>query len=104
LDLLPAGGISGLPVKDLSTNLIRHIYQKGQGRYKIIGLGGVFTAEDAYEKIKAGASLVQVITGLIYGGPLTVRRINKGLVKLLKRDGYARVADAVGNGRPKRKE
>ena len=75
-------------MKELSTNLIRHIYRTTQGRYTIIGLGGVFTAEDAYEKIKAGASLVQIITGLIYGGPETVKRINQGLVKLLHRDGY----------------
>ena len=98
LDKIPTGGLSGAPVRELSTNLIRHIYKKTQGKYVIIGLGGVFTAEDAYEKIKAGASLVQIITGLIYGGPLAVKRINKGLVKLLKRDGYAHVSDAVGKG------
>ncbi|HVO28641.1 MAG TPA: quinone-dependent dihydroorotate dehydrogenase [Candidatus Paceibacterota bacterium] len=96
LDLIPEGGISGGPVKELATNLIRHIYKRTGGRYAIIGLGGVFTAEDAYEKIKAGASLVQIITGLIYGGPLAVKRINRGLVKLLERDGYAHIAEAVG--------
>jgi dihydroorotate dehydrogenase len=62
----------------------------------LIGLGGVFTAEDAYEKIKAGASLVQIVTGLIYGGPLAVKRINKGLVELLKKDGFEHVNQAVG--------
>ena len=66
LNRIPQGGISGKPLKDLSTNLIRHIYQKTNGKYVLVGLGGVFTAEDAYEKIKAGASLVQIITGLIY--------------------------------------
>ncbi len=96
LDKIPAGGISGAPVRELSTNLIRHIYKKTHGKYVIIGLGGVFTAEDAYEKIKAGASLVQIITGLIYGGPMAVKRINKGLVELLKRDGYSNVSEAVG--------
>ncbi len=96
LERIPAGGLSGLPVRELSTNLIRHIYQKTHGKYVIIGLGGVFTAEDAYEKIKAGASLVQIITGLIYGGPMAVKRINQGLVKLLQRDGYAHVSEAVG--------
>ena len=58
--------------------------------------GGVFTADDAYEKIKAGASLVQIITGLIYGGPRVVQKINKGLVALLERDGYQHVSEAVG--------
>ena len=96
LNLIPAGGISGKPVRELTTNAIRYIYKKTGGRYAIIGLGGVFTAEDAYEKIKAGASLVQIITGLIYGGPTTVKEINKGLVRLLKKDGYTCVSDAVG--------
>ena len=96
LALIPAGGISGKPVAALSTNLIRHIRRSTNGKYAIIGLGGVFTAEDAYEKILAGASLVQIITGLIYGGPLAVKKINRGLVALLARDGYATVADAVG--------
>jgi dihydroorotate dehydrogenase subfamily 2 len=98
LDVIPEGGISGAPIKALTTGMIRHIYKKTNGKYAIIGLGGVFTAEDAYEKIKAGASLVQLVTGLIYEGPLMVKRINRGLVKLLARDGYATVADAVGKG------
>jgi dihydroorotate dehydrogenase subfamily 2 len=96
LDVIPEGGISGAPIKMLTTGMIRHIYQKTSGKYLIIGLGGVFTAEDAYEKIKAGASLIQLVTGLIYGGPLAIKRINKGLVKLLARDGYPTIADAVG--------
>ncbi|MGD1003475.1 MAG: quinone-dependent dihydroorotate dehydrogenase [Minisyncoccia bacterium] len=98
LDAIPAGGISGAPIRMLTTAMIRHIYKKTGGKYILIGLGGVFTAEDAYEKIKAGASLVQLVTGLIYEGPLMVKRISRGLVKLLERDGYATVADAVGKG------
>jgi len=98
LDVIPEGGISGAPIKMLTTAMIRHIYKKTGGKYILIGLGGVFTPEDAYEKIKAGASLVQLVTGLIYEGPLMVKRINRGLVKLLARDGYATVADAVGKG------
>jgi dihydroorotate dehydrogenase len=98
LDAIPAGGVSGAPMKHLSTEMIRSIYRATGGRYILIGLGGVFTAEDAYEKIKAGASLVQLVTGLIYGGPRAVKRINQGLVKLLARDGYATIADAVGKG------
>jgi dihydroorotate dehydrogenase len=96
LNAIPDGGISGRPVKELSTKLIRHIRQKTNGKYIIIGLGGIFTAEDAYEKIKAGASVVQIITGLIYDGPEVVKKINKGLVELLKRDGYANIGEAVG--------
>ena len=96
LNVIPQGGISELSTKNLSTALIRHIYKKIYGKYVIIGLGGIFTAEDTYEKIKAGAWIVQIITGLIYGGPQTVKRINKGLVEFLKSDGYANIAEAVG--------
>lgn len=96
LDILPDAGLSGGPMKGLATNLIRHIYQKTKRKYVIIGLGGVFSAEDAYEKIKAGASLIQMVTGLIYGGPQVVGEINKGLVELLKKDGYKNIREAVG--------
>jgi dihydroorotate dehydrogenase len=96
LNAIPEGGISGKPVKELSTKLIRYLYKKTKGKYVIIGLGGIFTAEDAYEKIKAGASLIQIITGLIYGGPQIVKEINKGLVEILARDGYATIGEAVG--------
>ena len=96
LNTIPDGGISGRPIRELSTNLIRHIYRATKGKYTIIGLGGIFTAEDAYQKIKAGASLVQIITGLIYGGPAVVKKINRGLVELLARDGHTHVNEAVG--------
>jgi dihydroorotate dehydrogenase len=59
-------------------------------------IGGVFNAEDAYEKIKRGSSLVQLITGMIYEGPQLVGEINRGLVQLLKRDGYKNISEAVG--------
>jgi dihydroorotate dehydrogenase len=62
----------------------------------LIGVGGVFSARDAYEKIRAGASLVEVYTGFVYGGPLLARRINRGLADLLKSDGFASAAQAVG--------
>jgi len=78
VNAIPEGGISGRPIKELSTNLIRHIHRKTKGRYVIIGLGGIFTAEDAYEKIKAGANVVQIITGLFYKGPEAAKKINKG--------------------------
>jgi dihydroorotate dehydrogenase len=90
------GGISGLPTRDKSTALISRVYKKTRGRLVIIGCGGIFTPEDAYEKILNGASLLQLITGMIYSGPRTIRYINKGLVRLLKKDGYNKVEQAVG--------
>ena len=98
LNKIPEGGISGKPMQKLSTDIVRHIYKATEGKYTLIGLGGVFTAEDAYEKIKAGASLVQMVTGLIYGGPLAVKWINRGLVKLLQKDGFKNIGEAVGTG------
>lgn len=91
-----AGSLSGLPIQKGSDAMIKYIYKKTKGKYVLIGLGGVFTAEDAYRKIRNGASLVQLITGLIYEGPGVVKQINKGLVKLLKRDGFKQVSEAVG--------
>ncbi len=69
---------------------------RAAGRLVVVGCGGVSSAEDAYRKIRAGASLVQVYTGLIYGGPAFVRRVNEGLLALLARDGFSTVAEAVG--------
>ncbi len=90
------GGISGQPLKDLSTQMIREVYELTQGTYPIIGVGGIFSAEDAYKKIRAGASLVELMTGMIYEGPGLIKKINKGLVKLLERDGFHSISDAVG--------
>ena len=89
------GGLSGKPLKEKSTMIIRHIH-KQMPSLPIIGVGGIFTAEDAYEKIKAGASLVQIYTGFIYEGPFLVKKINRGLIKLLKRDGFKNISEAVG--------
>lgn len=91
-----AGGISGLPVRHRSTEVIRYIYQKTQGRLPIIGVGGVFTAEDAWDKITAGASLIQIYTGWIYEGPWMVKRILQGLLKKLDEAGLENIAEAVG--------
>ncbi len=90
------GGLSGMPLKSKSTQIIKHIRRQSPG-LPIIGAGGIFTAEDAYEKIRAGASLLQIYTGFIYEGPLVVRATNQGLVKLLKRDGFKNVSEAVGS-------
>lgn len=90
------GGLSGLPLRQRSTEVVSYLFANSQGRIPIIGVGGIFSAADAYEKICAGASLVQVYTGLVYIGPTLPRRINAGLVRLLKRDGFAQVSEAVG--------
>ncbi len=90
------GGISGKLVQDKSNEVIKYLYKRAAGRLQIIGVGGVFTARDAYDKIKAGASAVQLITGFIYGGPTTMMSINKGLVELLKKDGLKNISEAVG--------
>lgn len=92
------GGLSGLPVRDRSTEVVRSLYRLTEGKMPIIGVGGIFTAEDAYEKILAGASMVEVYTGLIYEGPIINRNIQDGLLRLLARDGYATIAEAVGKG------
>lgn len=90
------GGIGGKMVRELSNELISDMYELTDGKKIIIGCGGVFTGEHAYEKIKRGASLVQMVTGMIFQGPQSVAMVNKQLAALLKRDGYASVADAVG--------
>lgn len=90
-----AGGLSGEPIKAIATEIIRYIHKKSP-ELPIIGVGGIFNAEDAYEKIKAGASLVQVYTGFIYEGPGIAAEINRGLVKLLNQDGYKNISEAVG--------
>jgi dihydroorotate dehydrogenase len=93
---LGGGGLSGAPVRALTTALVREFYLRLRGRAEIIGVGGVFTADDAYEKIRAGASLVQVYTGFIYEGLTLPGRLCRGLAALLARDGFSGVAEAIG--------
>ena len=90
------GNFSGLPTKDKSNELIRFAYKNYKDRFVIIGCGGIFSAEDAYEKIKNGASIVQLITGMIYEGPALIKKINKGLTSLLEKDGYKNISEAIG--------
>jgi dihydroorotate dehydrogenase len=91
-----AGGISGAPLKDRSTEIIRFIAAQTQGKMPIIGVGGIFSPEDAWEKITAGASLIQVYTGWIYEGPFMVRRILQGLLSKLEQNGLNSISEAVG--------
>lgn len=98
-DSLPAnvrGGLSGKPTWELSNDFIRRTRMAYGERFTIIGVGGIFSAEDAYTKIKLGANLVELITGMIYEGPQLIGQINRGLVRLLQRDGLANIAQAVG--------
>ncbi|MDH6099756.1 quinone-dependent dihydroorotate dehydrogenase [Anabaenopsis sp. FSS-46] len=90
------GGISGAPVRDRSTEVIRYIWQQTQGTIPIIGVGGIFTPQDAWEKITAGASLIQVYTGWIYQGPMMVRRILEGLLLELEKHQLNSITEAVG--------
>lgn len=91
-----AGGLSGRPLTQRSTEVIRSLYSITQGKLPIIGSGGIFTADDAYEKIRAGASLVEVYTALIYRGPGLLKELHKGLMRRLKEDGFTRITQAVG--------
>jgi dihydroorotate dehydrogenase len=91
-----AGGLSGVPLFQKSTEVLRNVYKLTQGTILLIGVGGIASAADAYAKIRAGASLVQLYTALIYQGVGLVDEINEGLAGLLARDGFARIADAVG--------
>ncbi len=91
-----AGGLSGAPVREMANAVIRRIWQRSQGALPIIGVGGVFTAQDVYEKLRAGASLVQVYTGFVYEGPGMVRRVLRELSALLARDGFHSAREAIG--------
>jgi len=92
------GGLSGAPLRERATAVVRTLYGLAGSALPIIGVGGVFSADDAYAKIRAGASLVQLYTGMIYEGPRVAHRIARGLVDLLARDGFTHVREAVGTG------
>jgi dihydroorotate dehydrogenase len=91
-----SGGLSGKPLLKSSNKVIKTLYREIGAQIPIIGVGGIFTAEDAYAKIKAGASAVQIYTGLIYQGPGLVRELKKGLVRLLRQDGLPNITAAIG--------
>jgi dihydroorotate dehydrogenase len=91
-----AGGLSGRPLLAPSTALLADMYRLTQGRLPLIGVGGIASAADAYAKIRAGASLVQLYTALVFAGPGLVGEIKNGLAALLRSDGFASIAEAVG--------
>lgn len=91
------GGLSGKPLAHRSTRMIADLYELTGGRIPLIGVGGIFNADDAWEKIAAGASLVQLYTGFIYQGPNIATEINEGLANILAREGFANLDAAVGH-------
>lgn len=99
LDELPdsvKGNLSGKPTEEIGNELLRQTYLNYGDKLTIIGVGGIFTAEDAYKKIRLGASLVEIISGLIYCGPQLAAEINDGVSQFLKRDGFSNISEAVG--------
>ena len=92
-----SGGLSGKPIKNLSTNLIKKFYKQLKGKIPIIGVGGIDSGESAFEKITSGASAVQLYTGMIYKGPTIVKEIKKDLIILLKEQGFKNIKEAVGS-------
>ncbi len=92
-----AGGLSGKPLRDRSTEIIRHLYRQTKGSLPIIGVGGIFNAADAWEKITAGATLLQIYTGLIYEGPGIVNSIVTGLLARMEKEGMKTLREAVGS-------
>ncbi|MBL4626157.1 MAG: quinone-dependent dihydroorotate dehydrogenase [Pelagibacteraceae bacterium] len=90
------GGLSGEPLQQISTNMIKKFYKQLNGKIPIIGVGGVNSGKSAYEKIIAGASLLQLYTGLVYKGPSIVKNIKKELIQILKVEGLNNIKDAIG--------
>jgi dihydroorotate dehydrogenase len=91
-----AGGLSGAPLTRLAAEAVRRVARRVAGRVPVVGSGGVMSAEDVYARIRGGATLVQVYTGFIYGGPGFVAQTNRKLAQFLERDGFGSVAEAVG--------
>lgn len=91
------GGLSGAPMRERSTEIVRHLYRQAGGRLAIIGVGGIFTAQDAWEKIAAGASLVQIYTGMVYEGPGIASDIVEGLADLCDARGFKDISAVVGS-------
>ena len=93
-----AGGLSGRPLKSLALDSLRRFRSASGGEMPLIGVGGIESAEDAWERIRAGASLVQLYTAMVYEGPGIARRMAAGLAKRLRSEGFANIAEAVGTG------
>jgi dihydroorotate dehydrogenase len=91
------GGLSGAPLQPRAVDVLRRLYARTRGEVALVSVGGVETAEDAWERICAGATLVQAYTGFIYGGPLWAARVNRGLARLARVHGVSNLQDAIGS-------
>ena len=91
-----AGGLSGQPIKNISTNLIKKFYKELNKKITIIGVGGVDSGKSAFEKITAGANVIQLYTGMVYKGPGVVKEIKKELISILKNNKIKNISDAIG--------
>jgi dihydroorotate dehydrogenase len=91
-----SGGLSGQPLARRSTEIVRHLYRQTRGQLPLIGVGGIFSAEDAWDKITAGASLLQIYTGLVYEGPRLARQLVAGLAVRLEKNNFQRLEQAIG--------
>ncbi len=90
------GGVSGAPLRERATEVIRFLHRATEGKLPLIGVGGIASAEDAYARMRAGASLIQLYTAMVYEGPFLARHINAGLLRLMQRDGVAHISEIVG--------
>ena len=93
------GGLSGPPLFERSTRMLADTYAETQGRIPLVGLGGIASGADAYAKVRAGASVLQLYTAMVYRGPAVVAEIARDLAALLRRDGFGSLQEAVGTGR-----
>jgi len=91
------GGVSGRSINQRSNEIISYLYKNSDQKYKIIGVGGIFSGKDAYAKIKAGACLLQIGTGFVYNGPLSIKKINRELDQLLQADNLNHISQAIGS-------
>ena len=96
IDRIGAGGLSGRPVARRAEALVRHLYRTTGGAVPLVGVGGIDSADEAYRRIRAGATLLELYTGLVYEGPGLVRQITEGLLRRLDRDGLGSIGEAVG--------
>ncbi len=100
-DVPAEGGISGAPLKPRALAVLRRLHARTDGQLTLVSVGGIETADDAWERLRAGATLVQAYTGFVYGGPLWPRRINRGLARRVREAGLASIGEAVGTGAPR---
>ena len=100
-DVPAEGGISGAPLRPRAVAVLQRLHARTDGQLTLISVGGIETADDAWERIRAGATLVQAYTGFVYGGPLWPRRINRGLARRVCEAGLASIGEAVGTGEPR---